>query len=113
MESILAAIATGPHKSTMTKDAVNFVREELLERTKRGFRIILTKAEALKHFGNRLRISRLVSVDQVNMKPRLICNYTAAPDPTIYSVNVSLDTSSNPKAIQFSTCLPRLLQKKW
>ena len=113
MTSILAAIDTGPHASTLTPDSVNFVREELLERTKRGFSIILTMDEALKHFGSRLRISRLASVDQANRKPRLICNSTAAPDSVTPSVNASSDTSLNPNAIQFGSCLARLLQKVW
>ena len=113
ISSILAAIATGPHKSTLAKDSVHFVREELFERTTRGFSIILTKDDALKYFGDRLRISRLASVDQKNRKPRLICNSTAAPDDLTPSVNASTDSSSNPNAIQFGSCLPRVLQKIW
>lgn len=63
MSSILVAITTGPHKSTLVKDSVHFVKEELYERTKRGFSIILAKDDALKYFGDRLRISHLASVD--------------------------------------------------
>ena len=113
MASILSAIKTGPHTSTLTQESVHFVRGELFDRTKRGFSIILTKDDALKYFGNRLRISRLASVDQANRKPRLICNSTAAPDTITPSVNASSDSSSNPNAIQFGSCLARLLQKIW
>ena len=113
MASILAGIATGPHKSTQTTDSALFVRDELLHRAERGFSIILTKDDALKYFGTRLRISRLASVDQKNRKPRLICNSTAAPDDITPSVNASSDATLNPKAIQFGSCLPRLLQRIW
>lgn len=37
MTSILSAIKTGPHTSTLSREAVHFVRGELLDRTKRGF----------------------------------------------------------------------------
>lgn len=58
MLSYLATIATEPHKSTLAKDSVHFVREEILERTKRGFSIILTKDDALTYFGASLALHR-------------------------------------------------------
>ena len=66
---------------------------------------------ALAYFGTRLKISRLASVDQVNRKPRLICNSSSAPDTTTSSVNDTTDMSANPHAIQFGGCLARILQK--
>ena len=110
-ESILTAIDTCPYKSALTKEAVHFFRNELLERTECGFSVILTKADALKYFGNYLQISRLVSINQTNRKPCLICNSTATPDTVTPSINVSFDDSSKPKAIQFISCLQHLFQK--
>lgn len=69
--------------------------------------------DALFFFSRSIQISRLVCLDQPNRKPRLICNSSEAPDTITQSVNDSTDTSTNPRAIQFGSCLPRLLQKIW
>ena len=111
LNTILAAIATGPHASTLTPEATAFCRQELLERAQRGFSIILLVDVAMLVFGNRIRISRLASVDQANRKPRLICNSSAEPDDVTPAVNTSTKKSTSPDAIQFGACLPRLLQK--
>ena len=113
MASILAAVAAGPHTSTMKPAATTFCRTDLLDRVRRGFSIILTLDDALAYFGTRLRISRLASVDQPNRKPRLICDSSAAPDDSTPSVNASTIQTSNPNAIQFGSCLARLVQKIW
>ena len=68
---------------------------------------------ALSVFGDRICISRLASVDQANRKPRLICNYSAAPDDFTLAVNATTDKYAAPKAMQFGECLPRFLQKIW
>ena len=113
LETIKEAIATGPHASTLNPAATSFCQGELLERAERGFSIILPAGSALDTFGDRIRISRLASVDQDNRKPRLICNSTAAPNGITPSVNASTDKESAPRAIQFGACLPRFLQKIW
>ena len=100
MSSILAGIATGPHKSTQTKHSAQLFRNELLDRVKRGFSIILSKDDAIKYPGTRLRISRLTSVDQANIKPRLICNSPAAPNNITPSANFSSNATQNSDAIQ-------------
>ena len=62
-------------------------------------------------FSTALRISRLASVDQVNLKPRLICNSRDEPYSATPSVNASAYKGTAPKAMQFGACLARLLQK--
>ena len=57
MESILTVIDACPHKSVLAKETVHFVQNEILERTERGFSVILTKADALKYFGNCLKMT--------------------------------------------------------
>ena len=109
LASIKAGIKMGPHTSTLTPAATAFFPKELLERVSRGFSIILSQADALTYFGTRLKISRLASVDQVNRKPRLICNSSSAPDTTTASVNDTTDMSANPHAIQFGGCIARIL----
>ena len=113
LATIREAIATGPHASTLKPAAISFCRRELLERAQRGFSIILPEGVALKVFGDRIRISRLASVDHDNWKPRLICNYTATPNAITSSVDASTDKESAPRVIQFGACLPRFLQKIW
>ena len=113
MDTIKAAIATGPHVPTLIPDATAFCRQELLERLQRGFSIIFPVEMVLLVFGDRICISRLASVDQANIKPRLICNYSAAPDDVNPTVNMPTKESTSPNAMQFGTCLPRFLQKIW
>ena len=52
-------------------------------------------------------------MDQANRKPRLICNYYAAPDDVTLNFNVSTNKSTAPNAIQFGACLTLFLQKIW
>ena len=111
--SINAGIAKGPHTSTISSTSTPFCRQELLERSQRGFSIILSVHNALRFFGTQIRISRLACLDQANRKPRLICNSSEPPDSTTPSVNDTTDTSANPSAMQFGSCLSRLLQKIW
>ena len=113
MASINAGIAKGPHTSATSATSTPFCRQELLERSRRGFSIILSVPDAIRFFGRQLRISRLACLDQTNRKPRLICNSSEAPDATTKPVNETTDTSTNPMAMQFGSCLPRLLQKIW
>ena len=111
LNTILAAIATGPHASTLTPEATDFCQQELLERAQRGFSIILPVDVVLLVFGDHIRISCLASVDQANRKPRLICNSSAALDDVIPTVNASIEKSTAPNAMQFGACLTRFLQK--
>ena len=112
LASIMADIEKGPHKSATSQQSTAFCRRELLERSQRGFSIILLVRDALHFFGQKIRISRLAYLDRQNRKPRLICNSSEAPDNITQSANKSTDTSTNPQAMQFGSCLPRLLQKK-
>ena len=77
----------------------------------RGFIIILPVDMDLWVFGYCIRISRLLYVEQVKRKPRLICNSSAAPHDVTPVVNASTNKSTAPYAMQFGACLPRFLQK--
>ena len=113
MASIQAGIAKGPHTSAISDTSTSFCRQEILERSQRGFSVILSVQDTLRFFGRQLRISRLACLDQTNRKLRLICNSSEAPDATTKSVNDTTDTFTNPLAIQFGSCLTRLLQQIW
>ena len=113
LASIMAGIKKGPHTSATSQQSTAFCRRELLECSQRGFSIILSVCNALHFFGRKIGISRLACLDYQNRKPRLICNSSKAPDTIIQSVNDSTDKSINPQAMQFGSCLPRLLQNIW
>ena len=113
MDTIKAVIATGPHVSTLKPEDTYFCRKELLERVQRGFIIILPVDVSLLVFGERIRISHLAPVDQANIKLRLICSYSAAPDYVNPAVNASTEKFTSPNAMQFGACLPWLMQKIW
>ena len=63
LDTIKAAITTGPHASTLIPEANDFCLQELLERAHQVFSIILPVDVSLLVFGNRIRIYRLASVD--------------------------------------------------
>ena len=62
-------------------------------------------------FGTSICISHLASADQINRKPRLICNSSEDPDNVTPSVSVFIDKALAPKAMQFGVCLFRLFLK--
>ena len=77
------------------------------------FSFILPVDMALFVFGDRIRISRLASMDQVNRNPHLIYNSSAALDDVTPAVNASTDKYTSPNAMQFWARLPQFLQKIW
>ena len=113
MDTINSAITTDPHGSTLTPEATDFFRQELLEQAQRGFIIIILVDVALLVFDDRIHISCFASMDQANRKPRLICNSSAAPDDVTPTVNVSTNKSTAPNSMQFGAYLPRFLQNIW
>ena len=67
----------------------------------------------LSVFGECIQISRLASVDQPNINPRLIYNSLAALDDVTPAVNASTNKCTAPDAMQFGACLSWFLQKIW
>ena len=113
LTTIIAAISTGPHASTLIQEAAAFFWKELLERVQNGFRIILPVEVALLLFGDRIRISCLASVDQANRKPRLICNSSVTSDDVTPAVNTCTDKYNARYAMQFGACLSWFLHNIW
>ena len=113
LASIMVGIEKGPHTPATSQQSTTFCRRELLERSQRGFSIILLVSDALHFFGRKIRISWLAYLKQQNRKPHLICNSFKAPDTITQSANDSTDKSTNPQAMQFGSCLPWLLQNIW
>ena len=113
LETIRNAIGNRPHYSTLSPESIAFCRKEILERTRWGFSIVLSDTNDITLFGASLRISPLASVDQVNRKPRLICNSIKEPDAATLPVKASTYIGTAPKEIQFGAFLVRLLQQIW
>ena len=84
-----------------------------MERAQFGFSIILPVYVALLAFGDLICISYIASVDQVDIKPRLICNSSAEPDDFIPTINAYTNKYIAPNAMQFGACLPRFLNNIW
>ena len=82
-----------------------------MKRTQRGLSIVLLVTEAITLFGTALRISYLTLLNQVNHKPRLICNSSEDPDSATPSASSSKNKGKASKAMQSCACLSRLLQK--
>ena len=64
-------------------------------------------------FSTSIRISCIAPVDQINHKPRLICNLSKEPDDITLLANSSTEKALSPKAMQFGACLARILQNIW
>ena len=69
--------------------------------------------DAILIFGTAICIFCLASVDQINHKPRLICNFIEEPNDITPLVSASTDKAPAPKVIQFVPCLAHILQKIW
>ena len=59
----------------------------IMKWTQRGFSIVLVEGDSRKLFVTYIRIYFLASVDQINRKPRLLCNLSEEPDDITPSVN--------------------------
>ena len=69
--------------------------------------------DAIRLFLTLLHIYYLASVEQQNRNPRLISNYSEAPDTITPVVNAFSSKTSTHKAMQFVPFLVRLLQRVW
>ena len=64
-----------------------FVRGEIQRRIKYGFGILLSMADSVRLFVNKLNLSRIVVVPQAHFRPRMILNLSAKPDVGTPSFN--------------------------
>ena len=56
------AILNGPHASVCAPDMVNFIRGELRWQVQDGFSILLSAEDAVRLFGEKLKLSRFAAV---------------------------------------------------
>ena len=107
------AIYNGPHASACAPDMVSFIRGELRRRIQDGFSILLSAEDAVRLFGEQLKLSRRAAVPQAQRQPRLILNWSAPPEKETPSVNDTTDREIAPESMQFRRALPRILQVIW
>ena len=81
------AIANGYHASACTPEMIWFIHREMQHRAHYGFRILLPVVDAVHIFGEKLKISHITAVSQVQLRPRFILNLRAKPDKGTPSVN--------------------------
>ena len=80
-----------------------------LQRLRHG----LPAADAMRLFGEKLKLSRIAAVPQAHRRPRLILNLLAQPDSNTLSVNETTDREAAPESLQFGRAFPRILQAVW
>ena len=100
-----ARIKRGSHKSCL--EFLDFLREELLDFTKKGFWLVLPyrmvqQLQALGHLLG-LRVSPMGVVPQRNRRPRLIV------DLSFYDINIDTINYAPKEAMQFGRTLERIL----
>ena len=64
-------------------------------------------------FGEKLKLSRIVTVPQAHRRPRLVLNLSAQPDSNTLSVTETTDRDSAPESLQFGPAFPRIIQAVW
>ena len=100
----------GPHTSACAPDTVCFIRGELQRRVQDGFSILLSAEDAIRLFGEKLKLSRIAAVPQAQLRPHLILNLSAPPGNGTPSVNNTTDREIAPESMHCGRALPRILQ---
>ena len=104
-QQLAARIQRGSHKSC--QEHLAFLREELLDFTKKGFWLVLPlrTVKALQKLGHLLglRVSPMGVVPQRNRRPRLIV------DLSFYDINADTVNLAPSEAMQFGRTLERIL----
>ena len=80
---------------------------------KDGFNILLLVVDTIQLFGERLKLSCIVSVPQAHLCPRLNRNLSAQPDPDTLSVNETTNREAASESLHFGRAFPRILQAVW
>ena len=89
---------------------ISFIQGEIQRKIKDGFGILFPAANAIRLFGERLKLSCIAGVPQAHRRPRLVFNLSAQTDSEIPSTNETTDKEAAPKSLQFGWAFPRILQ---
>ena len=80
---------------------------------KDGFSILFPAADAVRLFGDNLKLSRISAVPQAHRYLRLILTFSVKPDVGTPSVNDITDREAAPDSLQFGMVFPCILQAVW
>ena len=112
-EDLETAIFKGPHASACTLEMTSFIQGELRLRIKDGFSILLLAADAMRLFGERLKLFRIVAVPQAHCRLCLILNLLAQLDLDTLRVNETINWEPAPESLKFVRAFPSILQAVW
>ena len=90
-----------------------FIRGELHQRVRDGFSILSPAADAVRLFGDNLKLFYIEAVPQEHRRPRLILNLSVQPDEGTSSANETTVKESAPRYMKFGRAFPRILQEIW
>ena len=96
-----------------TPEMTTFIQGEIQRRIKDGFSILLPASDAVRLFGNKLKLSRIAAVPQAHLHPRLILNLPAKSGVGTPSVNSTTNREAAPESLQFGRASPYILQVVW
>ena len=113
LQALETSISKGPHALVCTPEMTAFVWGEIQRRIKDGFNILLPAADAIRLFGEKLKISCITAVLQSHHHPRLFLDLLEKPYSDTPSVNESTDREATPESLQFGRSFPRILQAVW
>ena len=82
-------------------------------RTKYGFSILLPETDAIRLFGERLKISLIAVVTQAHLRLGLILNLLAQQDSGTPIVNETTNREAALELLQFGRASPHILQAVW
>ena len=90
-----------------------FIWGDIQIRIKDGFSILLPAADAVRLFGENLKLSCIVAVPQAHRRPRLILNLKAKLEGGMSSVNDTTDSEAVLESLKFCGAFPHIIQAVW
>ena len=87
-----------------------FTRGEMQRRLHDRFSILLSTADTLQMFGEKLKLYRIAAPPQANSQPRLIRNLSEKLNGVTPSVNCTNNREITPELMQFGLVSPHILQ---
>ena len=89
------------------------IRGEMRQRVRDGFSILLPATDAVRLFGENLKLLRITVVPQENRRPRLTINLLEQTDEGTSSVNITTDREVAPESMKFGCTFPCTIQTIW
>ena len=111
--SLERANAKGSHFSACTPKITEFIRGDMRQHVQCCFRILLPAVNAVRVFGDKLKLSCIDAAHQDHLRPCLITKPLKNPDEGMPSVNETTEREVASEPMQFRRTLPHILQATW